>query len=256
MRLQFGLIVFVVIVLVIEHVTSFQHSTCSHSLPIFKIQSTHSQEQEQQILIKRRLRILNVCPKATPNLISEENRNENFTESLGPFQSIAKWLDDSTNGFAFSYVDTHPYTEKSPIGILFLLTNLVYTFSSIFIMQNNNFVYGLVIECAGAVSFCYHYLQLHLGPDRKDVKLALVLDYLVAFATIMFTTYQVSSFIFLYHTLPLGSISLASISIIFLIWCWQGSCGLSYIVLHSLWHIFSALATVEIAREMMAVSSV
>jgi len=73
-----------------------------------------------------------------------------------------------------------PQTPSTFAGASFLLTNVCYAVAGLMLTVNGDVVFGAMTEIAGVVSFIYHYLQLDLGKDRNEVRLALVIDYITA----------------------------------------------------------------------------
>ena len=73
-----------------------------------------------------------------------------------------------------------PQTPRTFAGASFLLTNVCYAVAGVMLTVNGDVLFGAMTEIAGIVSFIYHYLQLDLGKDRNEVRLALVIDYITA----------------------------------------------------------------------------
>lgn len=167
-------------------------------------------------------------------------------ESMGLFNSFAKYIDKKTGGFALQYADVTPYNTTDPVGLTFLATNLFYIVSGIDIVYNNQYYYGGIIETAGLISFYYHYNQLYYGPDRTEVRIALLIDYICASFAIISTMYQCTNVFLLIHIVPFKALILGIIGVLFLLLSWKYEKGLPYIIFHGTWHIFSALSTSEV----------
>ena len=157
-------------------------------------------------------------------------------ELVAPISSV---LDDLTGGWALSYANLEPETERSPIGISFLLTNLAYGACGLLLVQQQNLVLGGLTELACIASFGYHYSQLKFGQaGSRIVRLSLLVDYLFALSAILVGSTQ---YFVLAHQMPSlevlggGALAVASLGA-----CWVWEAGLPYIVFHSLWHLFSA----------------
>ena len=97
---------------------------------------------------------------------------------------------------------------------------------------------GLLTEVAGIVSFWYHYSQLNFGQDRKEVRLALLIDYFTAGTALLCgAVYMAQMGI---DSVPFESLVWGGASVVCLTLCWVKEVGYWYLFWHSLWHIGSA----------------
>lgn len=164
---------------------------------------------------------------------------ERYENSFGPLLPIAKAVDGITGGWGLSYADLRPVTPRTPIGITFLLTNVLYGAAGLYLMTHGDIIYGTFMELAGVVSFVYHYTQLELGKDRSEVRLALLLDYFfagVALLTGIIYILQAGGIMYV----PLEASVSAAGAVLCLSLCWVWEYGYPYIFWHSLWHVLSA----------------
>mmetsp|Transcript_21615 Transcript_21615/g.30283 ORF Transcript_21615/g.30283 Transcript_21615/m.30283 type:complete len:294 (+) Transcript_21615:15-896(+) len=170
--------------------------------------------------------------------IKTDEEKDRTYDGFGPLIPIAEKLDDVTGNWALSYADLSPETPKTPAGILFLVTNIFYAISGIGLALHGDVVFGALTEVAGIVSFWYHYTQLELGKDRKEVRLTLLIDYLTAGSALIYGTVYLAQ-LGISATSPemlaSGAISIACLSL-----CWVWEYGYPYLFWHSLWHITSA----------------
>ena len=159
---------------------------------------------------------------------------------------IAAVLDESTNGWALSYADLSPESEETPIGQAFLATNIAYSSVGIVLSMNGDLFLGFVMELVATASFIYHYAQLQkpfLRSKDTTVRTALMVDYTFALSSIFIGLFYLASDFIIDHKLPpVEGFASAAISLVFLFACWIWERGYPYLVLHSLWHIFSAFA--------------
>lgn len=166
------------------------------------------------------------------------NPNERYENNFGPLIPIAEAVDTFTNGWGLSYADLRPVTPRTPVGIAFLLTNILYNAAGIYLLSHGDIFYGTLMELAGIVSFVYHYTQLELGKDRSEVRLALLIDYFFAGSALLTGTYYM--IIVGLNAIPLEAHASAVGAVICLSLCWVWEYGYPYILWHSLWHILSA----------------
>jgi hypothetical protein len=149
-------------------------------------------------------------------------------------------LDEATDGWALGFADLSPESETTPIGQAFLATNIAYAVVGILLSLHGEAVLGFLTECASAASFIYHYTQLQAGVNRTDdstVRTALMVDYVFAVSSILLAVVYLA----MDHQLPpMEGIISGGVGIGCLLACWVWEKGLPYIVLHSLWHLFSA----------------
>uniref|UniRef100_A0A7R9WX47 Transmembrane protein n=1 Tax=Craspedostauros australis TaxID=1486917 RepID=A0A7R9WX47_9STRA len=169
--------------------------------------------------------------------------------ALSPAQ---EFLDDITDGWALNYANLFPETSRTTVGQAFLATNLAYSIVGVLILPQNWFL-GMLVEFTSVASFVYHYTQLEVFAqdntvvEDKTVRLALMVDYVFAFGTIFATgiaafvnsPLPIDAFVL---ALPMDGVVTSTMGVGFLFSCWIWEAGMPYIVLHSLWHLFSAYA--------------
>ena len=157
--------------------------------------------------------------------------------------------------WAFKYGDTRPFSESSPVGILFLTTNVFYFLSTVGLWQiDKSFlanIFAFFVDLAGFASLSYHRNQLKYGPNQIEVYLPLFFDYcaaLLACTTSVLALYTFYSKGFIYDAHVSAAFEYGIISAVFFVASWKWDVGISYIVLHGLWHLFSALSVAEIGE--------
>lgn len=163
----------------------------------------------------------------------EEEEKIEFSSSFESFDSFSEW--------ALSYADLAPETETTPAGILFLLTNIAYSAAGALVFTNGGRpVLGAFTECASVASFAYHYTQLKAtSANDKSVKIALLIDYIIALTSIFFGGF----ILYQTHAFPSTNIILSVVgALLFLGFSWIWEKGYSYIFNHSIWHLLSAYA--------------
>ena len=152
----------------------------------------------------------------------------------------AQALDDATDGWALGYADLSPENESTPIGQAFLATNIAYALVGVFLSMHGDALLGFLTEIVSIASFTYHYTQLQASSNRErdsTVRLALMVDYCLAFTTIFVGL----AYLAMDQQLPpVEGLVSGGVGIACLLACWVWEQGLAYIVLHSLWHFFSA----------------
>jgi hypothetical protein len=187
---------------------------------------------------------------ATNNNAIDDNMTTSGRSSLMLLSSalapVAEILENTTDGWALRYADLRPESEDTVIGRSFLATNVAYAAVGFLLSSQGEFVLGIMTELVSVASFCYHYTQLQQPYNRTDVttvKLALTVDYLLAVSSILVgLVYLVMD-----QTLPpLEVVATSTLGIGCLLACWIWEKGYPYIVLHSLWHIFSAATAYSI----------
>mmetsp|Transcript_6208 Transcript_6208/g.12831 ORF Transcript_6208/g.12831 Transcript_6208/m.12831 type:complete len:249 (-) Transcript_6208:40-786(-) len=152
----------------------------------------------------------------------------------------ATFLDDSSDGWALSYADLTPDSERTLPGQVFLATNIAYTGVGLILSLQGEILLGVFTDICSVASFCYHYVQLQQPYGRAQdstVRLALLIDYMLAITSILI---GLSYMIFDQVIPPPEGLACAIISIVCLLSCWVWEQGLPYIILHGLWHLFSA----------------
>lgn len=153
----------------------------------------------------------------------------------------AEFFDEKTDGWALDYANLTPESEETVIGRTFLATNVAYAAAGLVLSLQGETLLGFMTEIVSVASFCYHYTQLQQPYNRTNdatVKLALTVDYILAITSIVIgLVYLLTD-----QTLPpIEGLVSAVMGIGCLLACWRWEQGMPYIVLHSLWHLFSAL---------------
>ena len=134
----------------------------------------------------------------------------------------------------------HEKSERTLPGQIFLATNIAYTAVGLFLSLHDEVLLGIFTEFCSIASFGYHYAQLQQPYGRTQdstVRLALLLDYILAITSIVIGLFYL---VFDQAVPPTEGIAIAILGIICLLSCWVWEEGLPYIVLHGLWHLFSA----------------
>jgi hypothetical protein len=151
---------------------------------------------------------------------------------------LARALDESTDGWALEYADLSPDTPTTPAGIGFLATNLAYTTCGLLLVLKGNVLLGILTELASVASFAYHFCQLKLGKNQPLVRVALLVDYVVAAATLLAAlVYIIQVGI---QNVPLEGIIASILAVVFLFLSWVWEEGIPYVINHGLWHLFGA----------------
>lgn len=192
-------------------------------------------ESETSFDVTEKEEIVNVLPwKQIPSMVAARTE-----DAVAP---IMEALDDASDGWALSYADLSPATETSAIGQAFLATNLAYAIVGLLIGTNGDPFFGFLVEISSIFSFGYHYAQLQASNDRsiqqdKAVRLALLLDYIVACSTILVGL----GYVIMDQTWPpLEALVSWSLGVGFLSLGWVWEYGIPYLITHSFWHLFSA----------------
>ncbi|GMI31348.1 hypothetical protein TeGR_g498 [Tetraparma gracilis] len=173
-----------------------------------------------------------------------------------PLLPLAELLDGASDGWAFQTADLSPETPSTPLGAAFLATNLGFLAAGTSLALNGSPLLGLLTDAAGLVSFWYHYDQLQ--GDAAAVRLSLLVDYLTAGSSLLLGLFYLLSAVPVLDPLPAllaaGPAGLLSLSPPFfyavassvvavssLLLCWVWEYGLPYLLLHSVWHLASAV---------------
>lgn len=162
---------------------------------------------------------------------------EQLPPALVPFATAIQF---ATSGTALKYADLSPETPSTLGGILFLLTNLCFSLAGLKLGLEGEVWLGSVVETASVASFIYHLQQLRYPQPSREVQIAILIDYVFAGLSIITCT-QYAFEIGLSHIQPEIFI-VTGLSVAFLVMGWLWEYGPIYIVVHSLWHVFSALA--------------
>jgi hypothetical protein len=147
-------------------------------------------------------------------------------------------LDGATGGWALSYADLAPETQQTPVGQAFLASNLAYALAGLVLSVKGDLFLGSLTEFCSIASFIYHYTQLDMESKNDVVRFSLFIDYVMAFSAI---------FVGLGYMLmdgqvpPMEGLISAAVAIgFFLLGLTVCAEGMAYVVVHSLWHVFSA----------------
>lgn len=161
---------------------------------------------------------------------------------LGRAQGYANRIEaqlDQVSGWILSYSDLTPDHEGTRAGQGFLATNLAYTIAGFYLAQNGDPFLGLVTEVTAIASFAYHYYQLESRGvnNLPSVRLALLIDYICAFFSIGVALFYLVSTggEQIMTVLPPSILALSTLGAS---WIWVK--GRPYMILHGLWHFFSA----------------
>jgi hypothetical protein len=169
----------------------------------------------------------------------------------------AQILDDATDGWALFYADLSPEDETTPVGQAFLASNIAYAVVGLLLSIQGDVILGLLTEVVSVASFIYHYTQLQASSMRTPamrteddtVRIALMVDYIFAFTSIFVgLIYLVSD----QQLPPVEGFISAAAGLACLFACWVYEKGYPYIVLHSLWHLFSAYSAYAIGTSHLA----
>jgi hypothetical protein len=159
---------------------------------------------------------------------------------------LIKGLEGSTDGWNLTYTDLSPETEKTPVGLGFLATNMAYTICGLLLVQNGNVLLGVLMELASVASFAYHFCQLKLGKNQLLVRVALLVDYVVSAATLLAAlVYIIQVGIF---NVPFEGIVASVLAVVFLFLSWVWEEGLPYVINHGMWHLLGAYAVFMIGQ--------
>ncbi len=135
---------------------------------------------------------------------------------------------------------TNLYSERTLPGQVFLATNIAYTVVGLILSLQGEILLGVFTDICSVASFCYHYVQLqqpHGRAQDSTVRLALMIDYMLAITSILIGL----SYMIFDQVIPAPEgLACAILSILCLLSCWVWEQGLPYIILHGLWHLFSA----------------
>jgi hypothetical protein len=176
---------------------------------------------------------------SSPEDLSGSRVSMIITKTQDALSPAARALDFATDGWALSYANLAPETESSPVGQAFLASNIAYALTGIFLTLQGDVFLGFLTELVSVASFTYHYTQLQAYDNAQDsnVRLALMIDYILAFSTIFVGL----AYILMDQQLPpIDGLVSGGVGIACLLLCWVWERGLPYILLHSLWHLFSA----------------
>ncbi|VEU38720.1 unnamed protein product [Pseudo-nitzschia multistriata] len=122
---------------------------------------------------------------------SKTNRTYDASPATSPLQRqvenalapTAEFLDDISGGWALSFADLTPDSERTPVGQIFLATNLAYAIVGLVLSLKGEILLGVLTDLCSVASFVYHYTQLQQPYGRSlesTVKLALLVDYFFA----------------------------------------------------------------------------
>ncbi len=161
-----------------------------------------------------------------------------MTKAESMIKPAADALDEATGGWAMSYADLHPENASTPVGQAFLASNIAYAAAGLLLSMQGDLFLGLLIELVSVASFAYHYTQLDTSSKNDTVRFALFIDYVLAFTSIFVGL----GYMLMDGQLPPmdGVISAAVAMSFFLMGLTVCADGMAYVVVHSLWHVFSA----------------
>ena len=177
-----------------------------------------------------------------------------FDEQVNKFDDFIAEMRTKTP--VFEYADLSEIKSVSWESILFLLTNIPFALAAQMIRGTHpadlsllSLASSLDISCV--FSILYHSAQLYYGPDRKEVRRFLALDYISAFFTCTLVTLEIFPFFMQFYNAGL-SVAAAPIftGVVGLgcLWlCWYQEYGKSYLFWHGMWHVFSAYTAVLLA---------
>lgn len=115
---------------------------------------------------------------------------------------------------------------------------------------------SVTIEIAGLASFYYHWSQIHYGPGKDEVRVALLTDYITAFLAINVTFIEICQLVINVLNsgdgdhFPFAPIAYGLTGLLCLFGSWIYEYELPYILLHGLWHVFSAAAALSVGNEL------
>ena len=176
---------------------------------------------------------------------SESQLLEKDYEELGWLGPIGKRLNMLSNGWALSYANTFPFTEKHPFGFAFLATNIIYAVVGYAMFVHGNTGKSLILDAAGVASIAYHWRQIHLGPNRNEVRYALMIDYFTAVMAIGSVIFDICSGA-VSGNLSLKALCLGVVAFLNLFGSWYYANGMPYLFFHGLWHVFSGWCAAEV----------
>ena len=162
---------------------------------------------------------------------------------LGDLQGYANGIEeqlDEISDWILSYSDLRPDSETTTAGQAFLATNMAYSLAGAYLVQNGDLLFGALTEITAVASFAYHYGQLESKGvnNLPNVRLALLVDYTLAFSSIGVALYYLTtsgSGEEILTVLPPAVLSLGALGA-----SWVWSTGRPYMILHGLWHFLSA----------------
>jgi len=186
----------------------------------------------------------------------EAERDDSLQELSGSLASmllpVSSLIDNVTDGWGMTYADLTPETHETPSGIVFLATNLAYSLVGVLLSLHGESLLGFLTECASVASFVYHFTQLKLGPDQPAVRLALLVDYIIAGAALLTGAIYVA---FSPYDIPMEGLVVCALGVAFLGASWVWEEGMPYIIFHGMWHLFSAYGGYMIGLAHMATST-
>ena len=171
----------------------------------------------------------------------QEQPQQALLQSSGLLSTIllpaAKALNEVTGGYALTYADCSPESEKTIIGQVFLATNLAYAVMGLVCLYYGDAWFGTITEAASVASFTYHYNQLSNPKDAAFVRLVLTIDYIIAFGCMgTAMTYLLTDPM----AIPFEAYVACALSLLFLGFSWIWEAGAAYCFHHGLWHLFGA----------------
>ena len=173
---------------------------------------------------------------------------DKYPKFMEPLIPVAETLNALTSGWALSTADLSPETPTTPLGVLFLATNLSFLLVGGVLWTAGEVPLALAVEVSGVVSYWYHYNQLK--GDQQAVKLSLFVDYMTAGSSLLLGTNYLLRELDVVHISTLAdvasvlsatpeigyAVASATLAIASLLLCWVWEYGLPYLFLHSVWH--------------------
>jgi len=178
------------------------------------------------------------------DFLQQQKAQKNFAKIQGDLMALVSpasdFLDNVSGGWALSYADLTPNSERTLLCQVFLATNIAYTVVGLYLSLQGEVILGTFTEICSIASFGYHYAQLQQPYGRTQdstVRLALLVDYVLAITSILIGLF----YLIFDHAVPSPEgIAIAILGILCLLSCWVWEQGLPYIILHGLWHLCSA----------------
>jgi hypothetical protein len=167
----------------------------------------------------------------------QQKAQKNVSKIQGDLMALVSpasdFLDNISGGWALSYADLTPNSERTLLGQIFLATNIAYTIVGLYLSLQGEVLLGTFTEICSIASFCYHYAQLQQPYGRTQdstVRLALLLDYVLAITSILIGLF----YLIFDHAVPSPEgIAIAILGILCLLSCWVWEQGKNYAA-HSL----------------------
>jgi len=180
-----------------------------------------------------------------------EGNNVNVVDVPRGIKFIPDFNETSMQWWVFKYADLSPYSEKDIVGTVFLSTNTLFFLAGITVYFDSTkegtlfpLIYSFALDIAGFASTIYHYNQLHYGKYSIKVINSLIIDYIVAFGTIL--CYLIDLFTNHSDLSSIDSLLFSILALLCLFASWVYEYGLPYMFFHGLWHIFCSIAVIKL----------